>query len=363
MSRQSMANLPGPQRQQAWRTHLQSRQNQQRPNNQRSPAVANVARTSRNPPRRAPRNTSGGGSLPKCARDYLQDLYDPFTSPPSCLPISPSQPSQPTKVFARGTLATSETTGFGFAMMRPMPANDRTTVVVSLSNYASQVTPTFDDSLPHIGSEYLNNNSPFEDNQFNGTGASLTQEVSWRIVSMGLRVKYVGTELERGGQIVAMETPNHRSVEGLGTADLLRFDRASSSTVDRNWHAALYQPVRVSSGNYGEWTYTSSISPSGPATANNPFMLGVLINAATPTTSVTYLWEAFATYEFIGDIVRSKTIHSEEETFVKKIMATAGNMRSSDFDALYRGAISAFQLYSTASSRQQIGRASCRERV
>lgn len=242
--------------------------------------------------------------IPECVSHYFNALCDPFTAPPgACLPCDLFPlPSLKQRVFARGGFNLG-TTGYGFIAATPTITNDSAIVQYSTSTSVANEATLF--------SAYTN--------IFNGicvmntiTSAQINpgNQVAARIVSFGLRVKYVGSLANRNGVISCMEDP-----DGVDTR------RFSWSTLGSNPYSSLTRvgpdawdcqicysgPVRPQ-----DFEFTNSIYPNS---TNAP-----LIIALKGAAGDEYEFEYYQHSEIIGSLVPGKSpSHSEAQLFGKVV--------------------------------------------
>jgi hypothetical protein len=227
-------------------------------------------------------------------------------------------------MFVRAADMVIGTAGFGFALAVPTMANDNTALYYSGTGYAG--TTTLHNAAGVIAATH---NGPYN------SGAFANGQVECRLVTAGLRVRYTGTELDRGGQIACLETPHHHTADGLPMYQIQQYDRAVTQPVDRNWKAATWQPVRR-----GEYEYFVSPYPS----ANQA---GPLVIAITGTPGSTYSVELVLKAEFVGYFVRSKTPTPAYPETVR-IIAALGNLKSADWTPYVNGATTAARFLADA---------------
>jgi hypothetical protein len=135
--------------------------------------------------------------------------------------------------------------------------------------------------------------------------------VNYRLVAAGIRLRYIGTQLEMGGSIYAAVTPSHTSLQGASAADFLALDRVEQAPFDRSWVAVTWTPVKEEE--------TTFITTYGGGTPH----LAVLIKAAS-TTPVAFEFEVYAHVEYIGSNVRQKTqSHADVIGFQKAATAVS----------------------------------------
>lgn len=231
--------------------------------------------------------------LSDCSAQYADTLADPFESPSgACVPIIPAFPSRKAVYFIRGALQTSSTTGIGYVYCGPNCASDVSSLWYSTSTYAGSVLANTGTgvSAGQLNSDY--------------TSASFSaQALQWRPVACGVRVRYTGTELNRGGTVYAIEQPDHIDLSGSTITDLLKYDACHRFAVDRSWTDVCWAPVSMS-----DTDYTNGNTPIG--------VLALMIQAPSATTSISFDFEMFIHVELIGRAARGKSpSHSDETGF------------------------------------------------
>jgi len=290
MSRPSIRRLPPAERERRWKQHLAS-------TNRTTPKSSQPARPSQ--PRSA--------SVSKCSVDYFKSLINPFDArnAGACVPRFPTLTSRKGRYFARGVGACG-TTGFGFVSFHPeMMANDASdyAVACSVDTYAGDTI----DADGGSGTTRFRLNSPYSLSDFS------SNLVQVRIVSAGIKVRYTGTLLNQSGRAIAIEEPDHRTLQGLNIGNVQAFDRAESVPFDKRWVVANRQPVKPSELEF---------NPFVPG-IEAPY-LAVLIGAGA---GALFEWEAVLLTEEIGRIVRDKTMsHSDVNGFetVTSYLSQAG---------------------------------------
>jgi hypothetical protein len=244
--------------------------------------------------------------LSKCATDYLKALTDPFgftrvgMEGMPCIPDLLDAPSTKYRSVARGSLVVPATnSGFLLLNTHTAPANNAYSILNSNALYILV------DQFPTTGVETgvtrsFFNQSPYSSAEI-GVGAG---NVQYRVVALGIRVRYIGTVLNRGGRIIPFRHPNNQPFTGYTLGDVMGYTNVHPSTVDDKWHAVNYMPVRATDYEY------KSVAISGvPATAGAS-AVGILINP-NGSTAVTYEWEAVMYTEWIGEIPLTTPSHSD----------------------------------------------------
>lgn len=247
----------------------------------KAPSARN-SRALQAPPRR-PRCNHAGAT-------YCHLLCDPFEAPSVGVPAFPSIRSEALRVFVKSTLSTGSGT-WGFVLVRPeaMIANDYDSVFYSDAFYASNVTAT-----SGTGVLATQSNSPYSAADFDGAAGSN----KYRLVACGLRVKYVGTNLDRGGTMVGLTEPDHDTLNGHTKVQFQAYDNVSSlSPVADRWYTTRWFPVDAA-----EMAYQAPIPAAGVINACMAF----LISAPSGSTYGVYDFEVVAHFEIVGPAARHK---------------------------------------------------------
>jgi hypothetical protein len=199
------------------------------------------------------------------------------------------------------------TNGYGFIIAQAQKrSNDTPTesdgpIVFSLQNWTGAPgsaipTPTITPTTGLIaqGIEKL----PYPTSVFEavvGTGG-----VQARIVGAGLRIRFIGPELARGGQIMALRHPNSNTLHGLTQAQLLSYGNTKVYPVDREWTYVNYNPVRPN-----QYKYSGTAASSDPSSAQE-WDMGFLITGTTTSTGAPgpapFEWEYVTFIEYVGRI-------------------------------------------------------------
>ena len=235
-------------------------------------------------PAAAPRPAGPAVQLSKCSADYAKSLMEPWGPEAPCLPSGFPLPSLKRKFFARGTAGQGTSTGF--ILFNPASGVSVTNNSVYFSDGAYTGTTAVTIATGVTAAPL---NSTYTNGLFGPIG------LQYRTVSAGLRVRYTGTELNRGGRIIPFEHPQHNTAAGMTVQQLLSMQGV--------------QPVRPSSD--GKWITIVSSGPkeefelgySADWTLAFPYLVVMMNGGVGPTGIVanfTIEWEAWANYELIG---------------------------------------------------------------
>jgi hypothetical protein len=172
----------------------------------------------------------------ECSLAYASALADPEYSPAgACIPYGFPVPSQRCKVFLR-TQFTIGTGGSGYALFNPVISNDDRclfvttpfstgTISTALINFVSLGVVTMS-RLPYSAAQMNNAAAPIEG----------------RMVSAVLKARYLGTEANRNGAVLALEDANHVD---LTLSSYTAFSSALNGLNERpqpngSWHEVKY---------------------------------------------------------------------------------------------------------------------------
>lgn len=182
--------------------------------------------------------------LSNCAKNYAKVLTNPFGnfSTPPCIPDVISFPSYKIKTQGRGSFFIG-TQGLGFVTLRPrMFFNDNVASYRSLAAYASNV---IDPSLAGVG--VSNNDSPY------ASTVPPLQFRNWRLVGAGIKIRYTGTELNRGGRVVLARMPSGESFQfPVSDSTLLALRSTNTAPVTRRPESVTYYPDTYNAIDYIE---------------------------------------------------------------------------------------------------------------
>jgi len=246
----------------------------------------------------APLDVSQTVQVSNCAKDYGNSLMAPWGPAAPCLPMGFPLPSRKMKCFSRGTAGVGSSSALGYVLLAPgvMAANDANSVWYTTSAWTGSVLS----ATPTTGLLGVASNSDYASASF------AADQAQYRLVSAGIRVKYRGTELNRGGSYCIMEHPDHQSLVGDSLSVLLAYDNCTRTRPpgDDEWISVVYSgPKNPSELEYAYDTGNISAHVGGTV-ANNPCMVIFLEGQADMTVD----WECWANFEFIGSPVRGRTI-------------------------------------------------------
>lgn len=244
--------------------------------------------------------------LSMCSKDYLRAVLDPFqvwNGPLPCIPDLYDSPSQKIRLQQRGILrapgnsSTNNYTGFLLLDVYNAICQDYTTVAWSGADYAADGFPT---SYATAGvNETGMNQSPYTSTDFGETAGTK----QYRPVAAGIRVRYAGTELERGGNVIPFKHPQNKSISAYSTANCLSFQEARRVPVTRGWHGVFYLPHTAE-----DYEYRIGVGDQ-PAPGLDG-SIGILIHSGGANATL-YEWEVVCYYEVTGSVQTATASHSD----------------------------------------------------
>jgi len=234
--------------------------------------------------------------LGKCSHEYASCLGNPFNGPLACIPIHPAQLSKKVRNFVRGTFQSQTSNGIAYIAAWPEAGvvNDQFSIIHSLPS--STTANWFDFSA--AGQGFDSTNAEYSETQI---GLD-SDQFEFRVVGSGLRIRYTGTELNRGGEIVGICDANHVSLFQRSLADINKEEVAKKFSVDRKWKTVLYRPVEND-----DFQFASSITSVAFTDTEKTYYMGFALQSPAGV-SVTFEYEFFSVYELFGKNIRAMTV-------------------------------------------------------
>jgi len=232
-------------------------------------------------------------SMSPCAKHYLTTLVAPFEHKGvACVPDLHAVPSKKIRVKTRGTFS-SGVNGYGWIIVNPWcNSSDFAVASHSISSYAGAALVGDPAVLPAGVTNTTPSKIPYASAAF---GANLRA----RTVGVGLRIRYIGPELARSGQIIGLRKPDNTSCVGSAPAALRTYEEAKTFSNKKQWMYALYRPVEPEDYEF---------SPFGGANAGGTvaypivFWVGDTTNSGGTPGPAPFEFEIIQYIEYIGDI-------------------------------------------------------------
>jgi hypothetical protein len=259
--------------------------------------------------------------LSMCAEHYARSLVNPYSGPLPCVPCYPPVKSRKVRLFSKGRFYTASggnTPGFGWIMADPAQAaaKDAICVSASLASFTGSQM-----GVSNVNGATVTSSSSNSDYTASQIGFA-NGKASYRVVSAGLRVKYSGTILNAGGDIVGLQEPTHDTLNTYDTAGMEADDEAKKFAIKSDrWYNILYRPVRTQEKDFHE---AITVGQDDLSNIGQHFYMGFAINSATPNQPFDY--EFYVNMEFSGRDVRGATrSHSDPVGFEGVTMAIANS--------------------------------------
>lgn len=231
--------------------------------------------------------------MSECAAAYAKCLANPFNGPIACLPASPSVMSHKFRSWNKGTIITG-TAGYGFIYADPRTGvtNDLGFGLVTQSAFAGT---TF--TYTGVGVQAVTSNSAFDAASF----SALPAGNAYRVVAAGIRIRYIGTELNRGGQILALADPTGSPMTGMGSNSILAEVTSRKFPVNRTWTTVLWRPTTITDKQF-------VTNPGLYADVASFGTIGFLVVSPQAGIAAEFEYELSAVYEINGRNVRGQTV-------------------------------------------------------
>jgi len=269
----------------------------------------------------------------------MMKLADPCSSQVSCIPNGIPTNSLKAQAFAKGT--------FGGSVVdnTVTPLNYNGTAFVSIApflgmqsdNHGSDGAPvksSFSGTGTSTGTEgsTINNQTGGSTVQSNYTNAGYTDaqiaagSVQWRLVSACIRARFMGSTMHNAGRMIGLVEPDHEDLTGLTASQLEAYDEATKVEFSSNgtaWFEVLYNGPTVAK----EFAWSGNENSTSMPTQANYFMAIAVTNCESGVTAVPFAgeWEAYMNYEYIGPVVRGKTISFADPSGFSAAVSVAAN--------------------------------------
>lgn len=181
-------------------------------------------------------------TMSQCSKEYALALMDPWAvTVPPCVPDNITLPSYKFNTQLKGVMSVG-TAGVGYVALDPYaPFGAGLNVVYTIATYPNAYFfPT-----GVTGNVTASNDSSFIVGDFQPVGGAGAVK-SARLVSTGMKMRYIGSEINRGGRIIsARNNGNALFPSGAGiTAQVFLLNReAVSVPVSRDWHYVIWRPA------------------------------------------------------------------------------------------------------------------------
>jgi len=260
--------------------------------------------------------------IPECSQHYIKSLYDPWqTIAGVCIPCDLFPlPSQKVKVTKRFSLKLSSN-GCGWVTLAPSLASDYSAGAYNANNEGNAGDA---DSLFNAAGSWGTTPLYFTDLPYTVAELETEKSVQGRVVAAGIRAKYAGTELNRGGSYVALEEQDHQDLYATTNFNSINFVRSFSNAYITSPKSESDWDISVSySGpiNPDEIDFQGTPAPLGLSTSDN-FMI-LCFSGSTAMAGEMIEVEVCQHVEYIGKKAVGKTVsHADTKTYGKVLETT-----------------------------------------
>lgn len=255
--------------------------------------------------------------LSQCGRDYIKALMNPFSYIKACVPGLLPNFNQLATAFARGRMVCGTSIGFVIVNPRAMCFNDIGGIACTTAGYAPAA---IDLNAGAPGVEITNSNAQFTNAQVGDD----SDGIAYRVVGCGLRIRYIGKELDRGGQILAFHDPTHNCLQTRTFSNIDAEEQSRRFTVKPRWVNALYVPRIESEYAMSDTRLGANVTPGTITSNTNSWYLGCIVQPAV--TNAVYEWEVVASMEYQGKTVRNQQPTHSDPVVLGSAVAAAGAM-------------------------------------
>lgn len=192
--------------------------------------------------RKQMKNDVKGLQLGKCSLKLLKLIKDPFSARDICMAAGQSPPSFKVRSYANLTL-TANANGYTYIYASPVAASDAPAYFylqngVDGSNYSGGVPIWAFDSGALSANDATQKgviaNLPYQSANFDAS-SSRESSVIGRVIALSMRIRYVGTELNKAGKVIAYCSPNNNRVDRYDPSTIRTLQGATVSPVTKEW--------------------------------------------------------------------------------------------------------------------------------
>lgn len=262
------------------------------------------------------------------------------------MPTFPARLSQKCSPKLSGSFSIG-TESVGFLAFAPCLANSENCLCYSGSTF-NATTITMTPATPYTGTTVSTfPTMPYAAGGFiDGTG-SAGSSMAGRFVSVAIRVRYTGTELNRGGTLYAMVRPDHENMNGQSISSISSYKEAIKVPVSRTWTEIVASAVDPDETTFFDATRYLNTGGSGVGTEEYvlsmyPFSQGQHCDSGSPTvgapiiafmatgvTGNTFEFEIIQHVEYIGrDTQAMATKSHSDQDGLSKVTNVAGNVQA-----------------------------------
>lgn len=234
-----------------------------------------------------------------CSQEYIVSLLNPYDSYSACIPNFFPLKSQKVHAFSRATM-TLGTSGVGYALAYANAANDVANLVVTTATSVGTTASALN-GFTNLASTPMAK-LPYAQLAFT------QNQVMARLVSAGLRIKYIGRSDALNGLISTLEAPDHEDLAALTPVQIADYDQMENTRPKEDG-----------------WTYVNYSGPIAPGNlefANTGYILGangILSHIVVGTAGDEYTVEFYQNFEYIGSSAVGKSQNHSDPVGYSKV--------------------------------------------
>lgn len=275
--------------------------------------------------------TQGLAGLSSCAAHYAMTIADPFniSAVGACVPTFPARLSQKASVRTVGQMNTGH--NIGFLAISPTVCNNQPFVWYTDSDHTGGTVNVEPYSLAPGTHAVNQSGAQFTSAEYVDGTINNPSSITSRIVSVGIRIRYTGTELNKGGLVYCLVSPDHGNLNFSDITALNAYKECIKVPVSRKWTEIVISAVDPDETVYpdaSDWLATGSSGASNLEYLKMlyPFSQGACCTASAPavgapvalivTTGLrhnTFEWEVITHMEHVGKPVQSLATRSHSD--------------------------------------------------
>lgn len=258
-------------------------------------------------------------------------IAEPFSAQAvgACVPTFPARLSQKTSVKTVGQFHTGSS--IGFLAVSPTVCSNQPFVYYTDGDHTGDTVNIQPYSLAP-GTHYaVQPGAQFPSADYIDGTINDPSTITSRLVSVGIRVRYTGTELNKGGLCYCLVSPDHGNLNFSTIASLNGYKECIKVPVSRKWTEIVISAVDPDETSYpdaSDWLATGSSGASNLEYLKMlyPFSQGACITASAPSVGApiaviittglrhnTFEWEVISHMEHVGRPVQSVSTRSHSD--------------------------------------------------
>jgi hypothetical protein len=159
---------------------------------------------------------------------------------------------------------------------------------------------------------------PYSDSQYEYlwyTGTKNTRGLSIRPVGVGMRVRYIGTNLNQSGRMILARHPDNGDFSGTIASSLLDYQTIKTVPVSRQWHNVCYKPTASGDYEFSGNPITNSenqkdiIATTADLVKYCTYNMCIYVDGTVPGNA--FEWEVCSFYEIAGATEGTTRSHTD----------------------------------------------------